>query len=322
VVAGLSVVIVAYGGDLAPLLDALQSQRRPGDEVIVVDNLASAGGTAGVRSHPAVDRLIEPPDNLHYARGANAGAAAASGDVVVLLNPDTTLADGFLDALRDAPEDWAAWSGVLTLPGGTLINQAGGVVHFLGLAWSGGYREPVAGLPSAPYDAGFLTGGCLAVRTPVWRELGGYAEAYGSYHEDTELSLRLRLAGLRFGFLPAARAEHEYEFKKGPAKWRSLEGNRWRTILRTYPTPLLLLLPVLLAAEPAIAFSAWRGGWLRSTLAAWGDVLRWLPQMPGERRTVQATRRVSAREFARGLAWRLDSPLLGQARRRTINRHA
>jgi GT2 family glycosyltransferase len=118
VVERLSVVIVAYGGDLAPLLDALQQQRRPGDEVIVVDNLASAGGTAGVRSHAAVDRLIEPAENLHYARGADLGAEAAAGDAVVLLNPDTKPAPGFLDALREAPEDWAAWSGVLTLPGG------------------------------------------------------------------------------------------------------------------------------------------------------------------------------------------------------------
>src|SRR5215218_9551134 len=67
----LSVIIVAYGGDLAPTLDALAAQRRPGDEIVVVDNLARAGGTAGVADHPAVDRLLRPSGNLHYADGAN-----------------------------------------------------------------------------------------------------------------------------------------------------------------------------------------------------------------------------------------------------------
>jgi GT2 family glycosyltransferase len=308
----LSVVIVCFGGDVAPVLDALHGQLGAGDELIVVDNLAAAGGTAGVRRHPAVDRLLEPPANLHYARGANLGAAGARGDVVVLLNPDAVPQPGFLDALRTAPRAWEAWGGVLLLPGGRLVNNAGGTVHFLGLAWSGRHGEPVDTLPRDPHPAGFLSGGCLAIRTEAWRALGGYAEGYVAYHEDTELSLRLRLEGRGYGIVPAARAEHDYAFDKGAEKWRRLEANRWRTILRTYPAPLLALLaPVLLAAEPVIALAALRGGWGRSKLAAWWDLLRWLPRMPAERRRVQRRAQVSPRAFAEGLASELDSPFLG-----------
>jgi GT2 family glycosyltransferase len=309
----LSVIIVAYGGDLAPVLDALHAQRRPGDEIVVVDNLASAGGTAGAAEHPAVDRLLRPPRNVHYAGGANLGAAEAAGDAIVLLNPDAVPAPGFLDACRAAPAEWDAWSGVLTLPpGGARVNNAGGVVHYLGLAWSGRYGEPAGELPAEPYPAGFLSGGCLVARLPAWRALGGYAAGYGAYHEDVELSLRLRLAGRAFGVVPAARAVHEYAFDKGGAKWRRLEANRWRTVLRTYPGPLLaLLLPVLLLAEPALLAVALHGGWGVEKLRSWVDVLRWLPRMPAERRAVQREARVQPRDFARGLAWELDSPFLG-----------
>ena len=250
----LSLIVVCYGGDAEPLLAALAAQRAAGDEIVVVDNLASRGGTAGVRGHPAVDRLIEPERNLHYAAGMNLGAGAAGGDALVLLNADLVPEPGFLAAMRAPPAEWDAWTAVLTLPGGTEVNNAGGLVHFLGLAYSGRYGEPVASLPAAPYETGFVSGGCLGVRRAAWTALGGYPEHYEAYHEDVDLSLRLRLEGRRFGALPAARVAHDYDFGKGAHKWGNMERNRWKTVIRTYPAPLLLgVLPALLAAEPGAA---------------------------------------------------------------------
>ena len=78
----LSVIVVCFGGDVVPVLDALQAQRRPGDEVLVVDNLASAGGTAAVGEHPAIDRLLRPPGNLHYAHGEEGSIGAQSAPFV------------------------------------------------------------------------------------------------------------------------------------------------------------------------------------------------------------------------------------------------
>jgi len=75
----------------------------------------------------------------------------------------------------------------------------------------------------------------------TWQQLGGFADDYFMYHEDVDLSLRLRLAGGRIGVIPDARVDHDYDFDKGPAKWRVLERNRWATLLRTYPAPLLAL---------------------------------------------------------------------------------
>src|SRR5262245_14616398 len=106
-----SVVIVPYGGGGTGTPGALRVQNKPGDAVIVVDNLASAGGTAGVRDHPAVDVLLEPADNLHYAAGCNAGARRATGDAIVLLNPDAVPLPGFLDAMRSPPAGWDGWTG-------------------------------------------------------------------------------------------------------------------------------------------------------------------------------------------------------------------
>jgi N-acetylglucosaminyl-diphospho-decaprenol L-rhamnosyltransferase len=307
----LSIVVVCFRESPAALLDELARQRRPGDEVIVVDNAAAEGGTPGVRGHPAIDRLLEG-GNGGFARGSNAGAQFATGDAIVMLNPDSVPAPGCLDALRAPPADWDAWMGVVTMPGGERVNTSGGESHFLGFSWSGRLGEPVADMPAEPYPTGFLSGACLAVRRACWHELGGLPDHFFLYCEDVDLSHRLRLAGRRFGVLPAARLAHEYVFEKGAYKWRFLERNRWATILRTYPAPLLaLVLPALLACEPVLLLLALASGWAPAKLRSWVAVLAWLPRMRAERRRIQATATISPRAFAEGLVPTLGSAWFG-----------
>lgn len=316
----LTIVVVCFGGEVSGLLDELARQRGPGDEVVVVDNLASAEGTRGVGGHPVVDRLIEPAANVGYAAGVNLGAAGARGDALLLLNPDAVPKPGCLEALKAPPAGWEAWMGLVLLGDGEHVNTAGGVSHFLGFSWAGRCGEPASVVPAQPYACGFLSGACLAVRTETWRALGGFPEHYFMYHEDVDLSHRLRLAGAPFGVVPGARVVHDYAFLKGGAKWRRLEANRWKTVLRTYPAALLVsVAPLLLAAEAPVLAVAAAGGWLGPKLAAWGDVLAWLPRAPGERRAIQATRAIDADVFAAGLVVRLDMPFLGRAgRSRTL----
>ncbi len=318
----LSIVVVCFRESPAPVLDELARQRRDGDEVIVVDNAAAIGGTPGL-DHPTVDRVLVSAGNVGFARAANAGAEVARGEAIVLLNPDAVPAAGCLEALRDPPAAWDAWMGVVTLADGGRINTAGGESHFLGFSWSGRLGEPVAELPRDPYPTGFLSGACLAIRREAWDAVGGLPGHFFMYCEDVDLSHRLRLAGRDFGVLPGARVAHNYVFDKGAYKWRRLERNRWAMVLRTYPRPLLaLVLPALLACEPALLLVALRGGWGASKLRAWLDLLAWLPRMPAERRRVRALATVSPSAFAAGLTAGLDSELFGGPGRSRLVRSA
>jgi GT2 family glycosyltransferase len=322
----LSVVVVTFESEAAvgAALPALVAQLRGDDELVVVDNGSTDGTVERVRALAPAARVLALGRNAGFAAGANAGARAARGDLLLFLNPDATPAPGFADAIRAPCGDgraWDAWMGLVTAAGGRDVNTNGGVVHFTGIAWAGEAGAPAAGSTTGPREVAFASGACLAVPRATWERLGGFPEHYFMYQEDVDLSLRIRLAGGRVGIEPAAAVDHDYEFAKGLAKWRRLERNRWATIVRCYPGPLLALLaPALLATELALLPAAAAGGWLPQKLRATVETLAALPSLWRERRAVQATRRVSAGEFAAWLSPDLDSPFLGRAGRSPVLR--
>jgi GT2 family glycosyltransferase len=306
----LSVLVVAYQSApaLRALLPALERELRDGDELVVVDNASSDDSAA--LAERAGARVVRNAGNRGFAAACDQAAAAASGDLLLLLNPDSIPEPGFREAIeRPWGRGWDAWMGMVL--DGDVVNTSGGVVHFTGLAWAGEAGELAPAHPH-PREVGFLSGACLAIPRATWASLGGFSPEFFMYHEDVDLSLRLRLRGARIGVEPDARVDHDYAFVKGATKWRMLERNRWATILRTYPAPLLLALaPALLALELALWPAALAGGWAGSKALATADVLRALPRLLRERRAVQATRRVSAAAFADGLTAELSSRYLG-----------
>jgi GT2 family glycosyltransferase len=196
-------------------------------------------------------------------------------------------------------------------------------VHFTGIVWAGRHGEPLAAAPGAG-EVTALSGACLAVPLSTWHRIEGFAEKFFMYHEDVDLSLRLRLMGETVGIEPTAIVAHDYEFTASAQnKWRWLERNRLATLVRVYPGPLLLLLaPALLATEAALMLAAAAGGWGGQKLRADAEALLWLPRLLRERRALRHYRTVSARGFAAALTPDLDSPFIPAVARSTPARLA
>lgn len=316
----LSVLIVAYDSrdDLRKTLPALLPELGEGDELIVVENKAGDGSAELVRELAPAARIVRMGRNSGFAGGCNAGAEVANGDLLVILNPDAAPLPGFGEAIRRPWREgrgWAAWQALVADGEAKTVNSAGNPVHFTGIVWAGGHGEPLSAV-TAPGEVTVASGACLAIPLAEWRRLGGFPEKFFMYHEDVDLSVRLRIEGGAVGIEPGAIVAHDYEFGANTDKWRWLERNRLAFLVRTYPAPLLALLaPALLATELALLPVSVAGGWGRQKLRANLEFLRRLPRLLHERRAIQRTRTVSAGKFAAMLTPDLDSPLISPAAR-------
>jgi GT2 family glycosyltransferase len=300
-----SVVIVAYrsGAMLGRCLDSLERDTSAEAEVLVIDNGPEGREIEAARARENVV-VLGDGTNLGYAAGSNLGASEAAGDVFFFLNPDTVVEPGTLGTLAARLQDEEVaivMPRLLLLDEPELLNSRGAVIHLSGMAWSDGFRAPASslnGLREIPY----ANGSVLAIRRALFEELGGFTDEYFIYLEDLELGWRARMRGLRIVLDPGGNVLHDYEHQRNPAKNYFMERNRLIFVGTAYSLRLLVLVaPVLAAAEAGLLVIALREGWLPEKLRGWAWCARHAPWVLRHRRRLQRERRVPDRELARYL---------------------
>ncbi|MDZ7910283.1 MAG: glycosyltransferase family 2 protein [Rhodococcus sp. (in: high G+C Gram-positive bacteria)] len=210
----LSVIVVTYnskeivGSCIEPL------QNKPSIEIIVVDNASSDGTADFVREQFPAVKVVDSGGNLGFAKGVNLGASYATGDALVLLNPDASVSYTNLlslyKVLAENP-DVGVVAPLLDHPGRGLSVREGGMsptiwhvfCHYYGLSRMFAGREAFRGmyiLRSQSFDSidvDWVSGACMAVPSEVWNSHGGLSERWFMYAEDVELCLRIRDGGKR-----------------------------------------------------------------------------------------------------------------------------
>ena len=180
-------------------------------EVIVVDD-ASSDATSELELLVEGITVLHNPTAERFIRACNAGVAAARGRYVVLLNNDTEVTAGWLDALIDAFErvdDVGLVGSKLVYPDGTL-QDAGGIVWGSGNPWQyGNGQNPHDPRFCYARQADYLSGAAMMTTKAIWDEVGGlssYLEPM--YFEDTDFAFKLRAAGYTTWFVPASVVYH------------------------------------------------------------------------------------------------------------------
>jgi len=182
-------------------------------EVIVVDD-ASTDGTAELLAREVPDlRVIRLPSNVRFAGAANAGIAAARGEIVMLLNSDARAEPGALDAIRSA----FSADPRLGIAGAQLINIDGSP------QWSGGRLPTLAWLTvlaggfarflprrraSSNANVDWVSGAAMAFRREVWDSIGPLREHYRFYAQDLDFCARAGDAGWDVRIVDDARVVH------------------------------------------------------------------------------------------------------------------
>ncbi|MFW5926623.1 MAG: glycosyltransferase [Wenzhouxiangella sp.] len=220
-------------------------------EIIVVDDCSSDDTPQYLAACEGLT-VIRNETNSGFIHSVNTGAAAARGEFLVLLNNDTTVTAGWLDALLDTFSlipGTGAVGARLVYPDGTL-QEAGGIIFSDASGWNYG-RGDRADRPRYNFasEADYVSGACLAIRRETFRELGGFDERYApAYYEDTDLCFRLREVGLRVIYQPACTIVHHEGVSSGTDETRGIKRyqsvNRrkfkdgWAEQLQRQPAPV------------------------------------------------------------------------------------
>ncbi len=302
--ARVTAVMLAYGAEpwLEQAVGAVLASRGIDVDLVVVDNGCTSGAIDRIKGLTGV-RMITPEANTGFAGGCVRGGAEATGDLLAFVNSDAIVAPGALARLADVarePGVGFAMGSIRLADSPEVINTSGNPLHFTGLSWAGGMGEP-ASRHARRRTVMSGSGCCFVLRRSLWEALGGFAEEYFAYVEDTEMSLRIWQRGLTVEYVPDAVVLHHYAFSRNENKLYLLERNRDILLLTTYGRrSLLVLAPMLALTEILMLGAAAAGGWGRAKLRGW----RWLWQhrswIRSRRALIQGERAVpDAAVFAR-----------------------
>jgi N-acetylglucosaminyl-diphospho-decaprenol L-rhamnosyltransferase len=248
---GCSAIVVTHnsGATIGPCLEALAGEDC---EIVVVDNASADDTVQRIEEFVAWNpvRLMANDENIGFGAAVNQGAREATGDMLLILNPDAIAEPGAVAAILRCMQSTRAGA-----VGGALLEDDGQPAR--GFAFR---RLPtLAALlyevllvnqlwPGNPVnrryrclDADYLgqqeveqpAGACLAVTRTAWDSVGGFDEQFFPvWFEDVDLCKRLLDNGLKIFYCPEARFRHSGAHSVGQLRFRDRQIFWYTNMLR------------------------------------------------------------------------------------------
>lgn len=240
-----SVIMVSH--QTGPVMfAAVKSVLRQKDlaELIIVDNDNPPAVVTRLQQMALTDsRLVvmTGAGNVGFAKAANDGAAHATGDFLLMLNPECLLPPDALGKIMAALESSHA-----TLAGCWLKNpdgseEEGGRMHLLTpqtvIAEALGlphvlkkyrYLNKKSPMPADTHAVAAISGACMCIRTKSFRELGGFDESFFLHIEDFDLCVRIHKSGGKIICVPSVQVTHMLSNFNEPTsrfvEWQKVKG--------------------------------------------------------------------------------------------------
>ena len=214
----LSIVIVTYNSRKF-IINCLDSARRAArgveHEIIVVDNNSGDGTKDLVKQFSNSILLLENLKNLGFAKAVNAGLRRASGEFILLLNPDTVIqSESFYPVI-----EFLRKNANIGICGGKLLNADDSLQYSTGSfpTLFSTLSRRVLPRRMRKYDlwsydktrrCDWVTGAFMLVRGGLIKEVGYFDEAYFMYYEDVDYCLQAKNRGWETYYFPGVTAYH------------------------------------------------------------------------------------------------------------------
>ncbi len=172
-------------------------------EIVIVDNASIDGTPDYLESLGGSVKVVNNAENCGYARGCNQGALIATGSLLLFLNNDTIVTEGWLEPLlRTIRQPNVGIVGCKLLYPDGLIQHAG--ISLINGMPDHPHRYEKADFPEANSisEMDMVTGACLLISRELFVSLRGFDEIFLNGVEDVDLCLRVRNAGYRVLYQP------------------------------------------------------------------------------------------------------------------------
>jgi len=210
-------------------------------EVIIADD-ASTDETSSMLTRFKGLTVVQNEQNLGFLLNCNRAAKSARGRYLVLLNNDTEVQEGWLEALYAVFTQFDR----VGIVGGKLLSPDGRVQEAGGVMWHDGWGYPYGRFADpATYDLNYvkevdcLIGACLMIDRDLFCSLGGFDERYAPAHyEEFDLEFAARVSGYKVLYQPKAVILHHGSVSGGTA-FRDRQSacnhqkfcEKWRSVL-------------------------------------------------------------------------------------------
>jgi GT2 family glycosyltransferase len=250
----LSIVIVSYNAraDLERCLETLIRDKPAIDhEIVVVDNASPDDTVDVLRRRWTGVRLIEAGSNVGFSKANNIGIRQSFGELVLLLNGDTLVPPGAIDALvavLDARPDMAIVGPRLVDAEGRAELSFGNMISPVGeLRQKLRARRNIERLTSHERTVDWVSGACLLVRRADAEAVGLLDERYFMYTEDVDFCAAVRARGRGVLFTPRVQIVHlrgrsrqtapratESAYRRSQVAFYEKHHPGWAPLLRLY----------------------------------------------------------------------------------------
>ncbi len=224
----LSIIIPTYNAHewIEQCLDSIRLHRPSCDyDIVVVDDKSTDDTAAIVRGKFPNVRMFSNTRNLGFGKTVNVGLHAADGEYLLVLNNDTWMHEGALDAMiryLDEHRDVGIVGPKVLSGNGKIQEQCrrriptpmAALFYFIGVAKMFPKNPKVAGYlmtaadENATTEVDAVSGACLMVRREALDQIHGFDEEYYLYGEDMDFCWRAKLAGWKIVYHPEATITH------------------------------------------------------------------------------------------------------------------
>ena len=296
--------IIVNWNDKDVIVECIQSildQNRNKIDIIISDNGSKDDSVEFIRKRFPSIKIIENGENLGFGSAINRGLGLAKGDYLLFLNSDLKLHSKCVGELAKVLESDSNVGGtipkILHIDQQNTINSLGVLINYTGIAYPNllGQKDPGY---QEPFES--ACGGIFMLKREVYETVGGFDEDLFLYHEDHDLSWRIRLAGWHLKVTPQAIMYHHYKFNKGILKYYSSEKNRLHILLKNMEVKTLALIcPALIIVEFSQWFHAAINKWFLLKMKSYFEILILLPSILTKRKKQKYLRKVPDKEITR-----------------------